>query len=199
MTTPPVASEPTTNPKLISTNLVVAPGHCAQDCPCCVPDCEGTCFHYKFSIWLATNYPALAVSFHIDIVEHAANIAADVFTPHTPDVRPETLRDHDRTIREDERQKVLDELPFCQRCCEICDKSIVMNVREDATQKENKRVLIWAEKIRDMVDDTKDLSDEYRVKGISSCVQSELTDIMRDIDIFCDSLRLPPQPPKEHP
>jgi len=36
--------------------------------------------------------------------------------------------------------------------------------------------------IRDMVDDTKDLSDSYRVKGISSCVHSELSDIMKEID-----------------
>jgi hypothetical protein len=46
----------------------------------------------------------------------------------------------------------------------------------------NKEVITELEHIKNMVDDTKDLSDQYRTKGISSCVQSELTDIMGEID-----------------
>ena len=82
-----------------------------------------------------------------------------------------------------------DAMPYMPPCGRDYDEELA-NLHDAATRVDEREWVLKAlTRIRDMVDDTKDLSDTYREEGISSCVQSELSDIMKEIDTLSQSLR----------
>ena len=70
----------------------------------------------------------------------------------------------------------------------ICKKAR-SHLLSEALKAEREKQIEFLNKIRNMVDDTRDLSDQYREEGISSCVQSELMDIIKLIEDKNKSLR----------